>query len=103
VLAQELRRRREDKVGRSWYVDEPNIHVRAIDRDGVLVDVMLSEHRNLVAATLSAKADAGVTPDRVTTDGPDADPRAIRAVLGKHVRIGRAGVSTTALSRITAA
>ena len=45
----------------------------------------------------------GVTPDRVTTDGPDADPRAIRAVLGKHVRIGRAGVSTTALSRITAA
>jgi hypothetical protein len=28
----------------------------------------------------------GVTPDRVTTDGLDACPRAIRTVLGKRVR-----------------
>ena len=54
ALAQELRRRRKGKVGPSWYIDETYIQVRgswkylyrAIDRDGVLVDVMLSEHRN---------------------------------------------------------
>ena len=62
---------------------------RAIDRAGALVDVMLSEHRDLAAATAffrSAKAVTGVTPDRVTTDGHDAYPRAIRTELGSHVR-----------------
>jgi len=62
---------------------------RAIDRDGALVDVMLSEHHNLAAAKAifrSAKAVTGVTPDRVTTDGHDAYPRAIRTELGKRVR-----------------
>jgi transposase-like protein len=97
ALARELRRRRRGKVGRSWYIDETYIQVRggwkylyrAIDRDGVLVDVMLSEHRDLAAARSffrSAKAITGVTPDRVTTDGLDAYPRAIRTVLGKRVR-----------------
>jgi transposase-like protein len=41
---------------------------RAIDREGTLVDVMLSEHRDLA----TAKAVTGVMPDRVTTDGHDA-------------------------------
>ena len=62
---------------------------RAIDRDGALVDVMLSEHRDLAAAKAffrSAKTVTGVTPDRVTTDGHDAYPRAIRTELGKRVR-----------------
>ena len=62
---------------------------RAIDRDGALVDVMLSEHRDLAAARAffrSAKTVTGVTPDRVTTDGHDAYPRAIRTELGKQVR-----------------
>src|SRR5712672_2358270 len=92
-----LRRRRKGKVGRSWYVDETYIRVRggwrylyrAIDRAGALVDVMLSEHRDLAAAKAffrSAKAVTGVTPDRVTTDGHDAYPRAIRTELGRHVR-----------------
>ena len=51
ALAENLRRRRKGKVGRSWYVDETYIRVRggwrylyrAIDRAGALVDVMLSE------------------------------------------------------------
>jgi putative transposase len=97
ALAENLRRRRKGRVGRSWYVDETYIRVRgqsrylyrAIDRDGALVDVMLSEHRDLTAAKAffrSAKAVTGVTPDRVTTDGHDAYPRAIRTELGKHVR-----------------
>jgi putative transposase len=97
ALAEHLRRRRKGGVGRSWYVDETYIRVRgqwrylyrAIDRDGALVDVMLSEHRDLAAAKAffrSAKTVTGVTPDRVTTDGHDAYPRAIRTELGNHVR-----------------
>jgi hypothetical protein len=97
ALAEDLRRRLRGKVGRSWYVDETYIRVharwkylyRAIDRDGALVDVMLSEHRDLAAAKAffrSAKTVTGVTPDRVTTDGHDAYPRAIRTELGKRVR-----------------
>jgi putative transposase len=97
ALGENLRRRRKGKVGRSWYVDETYIRVRggwrylyrAIDRAGALVDVMLSEHRDLAAAKAffrSAKAVTGVTPDRVTTDGHDAYPRAIRTELGRHVR-----------------
>src|SRR4051794_41708288 len=34
----------------------------------------------------SAKAVTGVTPDRVTTDGHDSYPRAIRTELGQDVR-----------------
>src|SRR5215471_3586723 len=49
ALAEDLRRGRKGRVGRSWYVDETYIRVhgdwrylyRAIDRDGALVDVML--------------------------------------------------------------
>ena len=83
ALAEELRRRRRGHIGRSWYIDETYIKVhgqwrylyRAIDRDGALVDVMLSEHRDLAAAKAffrSARAVTGVVPDRVTTDSHDA-------------------------------
>ena len=50
---------------------------RAIDRNGNLVDVLFSEHRDMAAAQAffrSAKAVTGVTPDRVTTDGHDSYP-----------------------------
>ena len=69
--------------GRWWYL------YRAIDRDGALVDVLFSEHRDMAAAQAffrSAKVVTGVTPDRVTTDGHDAYPRAIRTEFGKRVR-----------------
>jgi putative transposase len=49
---------------------------------------MLSEHRNLAAAKRffrSAEAVTGVIPDRVTTDGHDAYPRAIQTALGSSV------------------
>ena len=62
---------------------------RAIDRSGALVDVMFSEHRDMAAAKAffrSAKTVTGVTPDRVTTDGHESYPRAIRTTLGKAVR-----------------
>jgi transposase-like protein len=61
---------------------------RAIDRDGNLVDTMLSEHRDMAAAQAffrSTKAVTGATPDQVTTDGHGSYPRAIRSTLGRHV------------------
>jgi putative transposase len=99
ALADELRRRRHGRGGargRRWHVDETYLKVRgrwcylyrAIDRDGNLVDTMLSEHRDMAAAQAffrSAKAATGVTPDQVTTDGHGAYPRAIRSTLGRHV------------------
>jgi putative transposase len=108
ALAENLRRRHKGRIGPSWYIDETYIRVRgrwrylyrAIDRDGALVDVMLSEHRDLAAARAFfrlAKAVTGVTPDRVTTDGHDAYPRA------NMCGIERADISTTDLSRTIAA
>jgi transposase-like protein len=100
VMGDELRRRRHGRhrqSGRSWYVDETYLKVRgrwyylyrAIDRDGNLVDTMLSATRDMGAAKAffrSAKATMGFRPDRVTTDGHGSYPRAISSVLGKTVR-----------------
>jgi putative transposase len=97
ALTDHLRRRRRGKVGRSWYVDETYLKVRgrwvylyrAIDRSGALVDVMLSETRDLAAAKAffrSAKAVTAITPARVTTDGHNSYPWAIQTELGRHVR-----------------
>src|SRR5438270_1361485 len=97
ALAEDLRRRRRGKAGRSWHVDETYLKVggrwcylyRAVDRSGALVDVLFGEQRDMAAAKAffrSARAVTGVTPDRVTTDGHDSYPRAIRSELGKGVR-----------------
>src|ERR671927_1457231 len=97
TLAEDLRRRRRGKVGRSWLIDETYLKVqgrwvylyRAIDRSGALVDVRLSETRDRAAAEAffrSAKTVTGITPARVTTDEHDSYPRAIRTELGGHVR-----------------
>src|SRR5450432_2645368 len=95
-LPENLRRRRRGKAGRSWYVDETYIKVhghwrylyRSIDRSGALVDVMFSEHRDMATAKAffeSAKMVTGIAPDRVTPDGHDSYPRAIRTTLGAGV------------------
>jgi transposase-like protein len=58
---------------------------RAIDTSGALVDVRLSETRDMAAAKAffqSAKTVTGLTPARVTTDGHDSYPSA----LGEAVR-----------------
>jgi putative transposase len=96
-LIDNLRRRRKCRIGKSWYVDETYVKVngrwcylyRAIDRFGALVDVRLSETRDMEAAKAffrSAKAVTGVTPARVTTDGHDSYPRAIRTELDDGVQ-----------------
>jgi putative transposase len=100
VMGDALRKRRHGLrrgSGVSWHVDETYLKVRgqwcylyrAVDRDGNLIDTMLSEHRDMKAAQAffrSAKATMGFRPDRVTTDGHGSYPRAIRSVLGKTVR-----------------
>jgi putative transposase len=96
ALAEHLRRRRKGRVGRSWHVDETYIKVAgrwyyvycAIDSSGALVDVLFRGQRDMKAARVffrSARVVTGVTPKRVTTDGHDSYPRAIRTELGKEV------------------
>src|SRR5512135_701176 len=96
LMAEQLRAKRRGQAGRSWYVDETYVNVkgtwcylyRAIDRDGNLVDSMLSEKRDMEAAKRffqQAAAVVGHAPERVTTDGHDSYPRAIRETLGSEV------------------
>jgi putative transposase len=96
LLSQVLRKRRYRRAAASWYVDETYIRVqgqwqylyRAIDRDGHVGDVRLSDTRDLAAAEAffrSAWMVTGVAPDRITTDGHDAYPWAIRNVFGERV------------------
>jgi putative transposase len=96
LLSEALRKRRRGAVGQSWYMDETYVKVqgqwcylyRAIDRDGNLVDVRLSDTRDLTAAEAffrSAWTVTEVAPDRITTDGHEAYPRAIRNVFGDRV------------------
>jgi putative transposase len=96
LLGDALRKRRSGAVGKSWYVDETYLKVQgtwqylywAIDRDGNLVDICLSDTRDLTAAEAffrSAWTVTGVAPDRITTDGHNAYPRAIRNVFGDRV------------------
>lgn len=97
LFAEQLRVKRKGKVGLSWYVDETYIKVkgkwcylyRAINRDGNLVDSMLLQKRDMAAAQAffqEAATVAGQLPERVTTDGHDAYPRAIAQVLGPDVQ-----------------
>ena len=96
LLGEALRKRRHGTVGQSWYVDETCVRVqgqwqylyRAIDRGGHLVDVRLSATRDLAAAEAFFRAawtTTGVIPERITTDGHDAYPRAICHVFGEQI------------------
>jgi len=61
---------------------------RAIDADGNLVDSLLSAHRDMGAAKRFFARSievVGHIPEKVTTDGHDAYPRAIRETLGEDV------------------
>jgi putative transposase len=97
LLSERLRKHRRGRVGSSWYVDETYLKVKgrwtylycAIDREGNLVDVLLSEKRDKAAAEAffrSARIVTGSVPERVTTDGHDVYPGAIKTELGEEVR-----------------
>jgi putative transposase len=103
LLAAQLRAKRSGQAGRSWYVDETYVKVngawcylyRAIDRDGNLVDSMLSETRDMDAAQRffqQARVVAGQAPERVTTDGHTSYPRHSRN-LGRGGRASLQSVS----------
>jgi putative transposase len=99
ILADELRQRRRGKGGRRsrhWHVDETYRKLRgrgaclyrAIDRDGRLIDTMLSERRDIVAAQAffrSAKLVTAQLPDRVITDGHGSYPRTRHTTLDRRV------------------
>ena len=96
LLSRQLKVKRRGQAGKSWYVDETYIKIggrwhylyRAIDREGNLVDTMLSPTRDLAAAKAFFKQaiqTVGHKPERVTTDGHDAYPRAIRRAVGRKV------------------
>ena len=96
LLTEQLRAKRRGHAGRSWYVDETDSKVngawcylyRAIDRAGNLVDARRSGTRDRDAARRffqQAVETIGQVPDRVTTEGHDAYPRAIRETLGDVV------------------
>ena len=96
LLTEQLRAERKGKAGRKWHADETYIKVsrvwfylyRAIDALGNLADSMLSERRDMDAARgffARSLEVVGHTPEKVTTDGHDAYPRAIRETLGEGV------------------
>ena len=61
---------------------------RAIDREGNLVDSMLSATRDMAAAQRFFRGTLSVVkraPQQVTSDGHDSNPRAIREELGRKV------------------
>jgi transposase-like protein len=96
LLTEHLRAKRRGNAGLRWHADETYVKVdgrwcylyRAIDADGNLVDSMLCETRDMDAAKrffTRARAVVGNAPEKVTTDGHDAYPRAIREMLGPEV------------------
>ncbi len=96
LLTARLQAKRRGQAGTKWHVDETYLKVngrwcylyRAIDREGNLVEALLSEQRDMAAAQrffTQALGTAGHAPAQVTTDGHDAYPRAIREALGSGV------------------
>ena len=97
LFADRLRAKRRGCAGVSWSIDETDVKVagrwcslyRAIDRDGALLDSMLSEHRDKHAARRFLRRLVDVAqrkPQRVTTDPHPPYRRAIRGILGRKVR-----------------
>ncbi len=111
VVSEQLRAKRRGRGGRSWYLDETYVKVggrwcylyRSIDRDGNLLDSMLSEHRDRAAARRFLRSLIEVTgrkPKRFTTDKHPAYKKAIRWIVGRRALHPRANASTTGPSRV---
>lgn len=93
---EQIRTKRQGKVGRVWLVDETYIRVkgawcylyRGIDKDGNLVDIRLSKTRDM-DGTKAFFAQAvelhEAPPEKVATDGLASYPRAIADELGDAV------------------
>jgi transposase-like protein len=113
-LAAEVRRRRRP-AGRYWVVDEVFLFrkgqkrylYRAIDEDGVVVDVLLREHRDTASAQAffrQAIARTGVIPQEVITDRHQPYIKAVATTCpgARHIRTGlhrACGATTKAVER----
>jgi transposase-like protein len=113
-LAAEVRRRRPP-VGKRWFVDEVFLFrkgqkrylYRAIDEDGVVIDVLLRDHRDTASAEAffrQAIERTGVAPDEVVTDHHQPYIKAVATTCpgALHIRTGlhRArGETTKAVER----
>lgn len=94
IVSEKLRQRRRGRSGCSWYLDETYVKVsgqwrylyRAIDREGNLLDSMLSERRDKHAARRFLRRlleTSGRRPLRLTTDKHPAYQKAIRWIIGR--------------------
>src|SRR5919206_1899724 len=113
-LADEVRWRRHP-VGKQWFADEVFLFrkgqkrylYRAIDEDGVVVDVLLREHRDTASAEAffrQAIEHNGVTPEEVVTDHHQPYIKAVATLCpgALHIRTGLhrvSGETTTAVER----
>ena len=99
-LAAEVRRRRRP-VGKRWFVDEvflcrkgqKRYLYRAIDEDGVVVDVLLRDHRDTASAEAffrQAIERTGVVPNEVVTDHHQPYIKAVASTCpgAHHIRTG---------------
>jgi transposase-like protein len=90
-LTEELRKVRRGKVGRSWYTDETCLRVAGrwcyLYRAITATWSMCGSARPAAAEAFFASAQTvtDITPSRVTTDGHDAYPGAIKAKLGEAI------------------
>ena len=86
LLADQLRRKRRGRARVSWFLDETYVKVagcwcylyRAIDRDGELLESMLSEHRDKHAAHRGDSAGTSAT----LTNGLRRDIRDVNRLPG---------------------
>jgi transposase-like protein len=113
-LAAEVRRQRRP-VGKRWFVDEVFLFrkgqkrylYRAIDEDGVVVDVLLRDRRDTASAEVffrQAIQRTGVLPEEVVTDNHQSSIKAVATTCpgALHIRTGlhRArGQTTKAVER----
>ena len=97
LVANRLRAKRRGRAGVSWYIDETDVKVagrwcdlyRASDREGALIDSMLSAHRDKHAARRFLRGLLQIAerkPLRITTDAHPAYRKAIRWIVGRKVR-----------------
>jgi putative transposase len=99
-LAAEVRRQRHP-VGRRWFVDEVFVFrksekrylYRAIDEDGVVVDILLRDHRDTASAEAffrQAIDRTGVIPGEVVTDHHQPYIKAVATTCpgALHIRTG---------------
>jgi putative transposase len=95
-VSDNLRNKRRGIAGHSWYLDETYIKVsglrrylyRAIDREGNLLDSMLSKYRDKHAARRFLRRlidSAGRKSPRMTTYKHPAYTKAIRWIVGRKV------------------